>query len=32
MDAPLAWRVVQDAARLVGEGELVVFGSAALAF
>lgn len=33
MDSPpVAWRVAQDAARLVGEGELVVFGSAALAF
>ncbi len=33
MDSPpVAWRVVRDAARLVGEGELVVFGSAALAF
>lgn len=32
VDAPVAWRVVRDAARLIREGELVVFGSAALAF
>jgi hypothetical protein len=32
MDTPVAWRLVQDAARLLGEGELVVFGSAALSF
>jgi hypothetical protein len=32
VDTPVAWRVVRDVARLVREGELSVFGSAALAF
>jgi len=32
VDPPVAWRVVRDAARLIREGELYVFGSAALAF
>lgn len=32
LDRDVIWRVVRDAARLVKEGELVVFGSAALSF
>ena len=31
-DPTLTWRVVQDAARLIRKGELIVFGSAALSF
>ncbi|MGQ0508603.1 MAG: DUF6036 family nucleotidyltransferase [Myxococcaceae bacterium] len=32
VDQRNVWRIVTDAARLIGEGELVVFGSSALAF